>query len=55
LTWGRALQHQVAFVPGHPFYIGREDGNTLRLNNTNTGAETIEQGIARLGRLMAEI
>jgi len=50
----RALKQQVAFVPGHPFYLGRNDSNSLRLNYTNTDVATIERGISRLGTLMAE-
>jgi 2-aminoadipate transaminase len=49
-----ALQHQVAFVPGHPFYIGGVDSNELRLNFTNADAATIERGIERLGGVMGE-
>lgn len=48
----KAMQQQVAFVPGHPFYIGKNDSNTLRLNYTNADAETIEQGIKRLGKIL---
>lgn len=48
----KTLQHQVAFVPGHPFYIDKRDSNTLRLNYTNASMEMIEQGIARLGEVM---
>jgi len=48
----KALQQQVAFVPGHPFYIGKNDSNTLRLNYTNADVATIEQGIQRLGAVM---
>lgn len=50
----KALKQQVAFVPGHPFYLGRDDSNNLRLNYTNTDVATIERGISRLGALMAE-
>ena len=49
-----AIAEQVAFVPGHPFYVGRHDSNTLRLNYTNANEATIAQGIERLGRVMAE-
>lgn len=48
----KALEQQVAFVPGHPFYINKSDSNTLRLNYTNASMEMIEQGIARLGEVM---
>lgn len=49
-----AVARQVAFVPGHPFYVGRHDSNTLRLNFTNTDESIIGDGIARLGRVLTE-
>lgn len=49
-----ALKRQVAFVPGHPFYIGGGDSSELRLNFTNADAATIERGIERLGGVMAD-
>ncbi len=48
----KALQQQVAFVPGHPFYIDKNDSNTLRLNYTNADRKMIEQGIAMLGEVI---
>ena len=44
-----ALENGVAFVPGHPFYVDRDDSNTLRLNYTNADTATIDDGIRRLG------
>ena len=44
-----ALEKNVAFVPGNPFYINQDvDVNTLRLNYTNADSPTIEEGIKRL-------
>lgn len=51
----KALEKKVAFVPGDPFYINKKDVNTMRLNYTNADSETIEEGIKRLGELLAEI
>jgi len=51
----RAMAEKVAFVPGHPFYLDRNDSNDLRLNFTNAEPEAIESGIARLGRAMATL
>ncbi len=51
----KALEKKVAFVPGDPFYINKKDVNTMRLNYTNADCETIEEGIKRLGELLAEI
>ncbi|NJN28000.1 MAG: PLP-dependent aminotransferase family protein [Cyclobacteriaceae bacterium] len=44
-----AIQNKVAFVPGHPFYIGKKETNTLRLNFSSVDEATIELGIGRLG------
>ena len=48
----KAIEKQVAFVPGDPFYIDGREANTLRLNYTNCDEETITEGIRRLGELM---
>ncbi len=53
-----AIKNKVAFVPGHPFYIGKSETNTLRLNFSSVDKETIEIGIRRLGdalRTMLEV
>lgn len=47
-----AIKNQVAFVPGHPFYIGKTETNTLRLNFSNVDELTIEIGIERLGKAL---
>lgn len=49
-----ALEKKVAFVPGDPFYIDVNNAGTMRLNYTNADCETIEEGIRRLGELLAE-
>lgn len=48
----RAIKEQVAFVPGHPFYIGRAWTNDLRLNFSCVDEATIATGIARLARVL---
>ncbi len=45
-----ALTHDVAFVPGSPFYTGTPDPRTLRLSFTTHAPEEITEGLARLGR-----
>jgi 2-aminoadipate transaminase len=50
-----AIKKKIAFVPGHPFYIGREETNTLRLNFSNVDEDTIENGIQRLGEALKEL
>ncbi|RAK10247.1 2-aminoadipate transaminase [Halanaerobium saccharolyticum] len=43
-----AIEKKVAFVPGGPFYINKDDINTLRLNFSCVDEENIEIGIKRL-------
>ncbi|MFV0422914.1 PLP-dependent aminotransferase family protein [Oleidesulfovibrio sp.] len=49
----RAIERNVAFVPGRPFYV---DGttNTFRLNYSNASEDTIREGISRLGSCLRE-
>ncbi len=51
----RALARKVAFVPGAPFYVGRSDANTLRLNFSSVDVKTIEEGIGRLADAVREV
>ncbi|GAA0267775.1 PLP-dependent aminotransferase family protein [Cryptosporangium japonicum] len=44
-----ALAHDVAFVPGAPFYAGEPDRATLRLSFTTNSPEAIQEGMKRLG------
>lgn len=50
-----AIKNKVAFVPGHPFYIGKTETNTLRLSFSNVDEESIEIGIKRLGQALKEL
>lgn len=43
-----ALRHDVAFVPGAPFYAADPDPRTLRLSFTTHPPEQIVEGLARL-------
>jgi len=45
----QAAKEKVIFVPGDPFYIGRKNVNTLRLNFSCTDIATTQKGIERLG------
>jgi 2-aminoadipate transaminase len=45
-----AAKDRVCIVPGHPFYIGKEDVATLRLSFSCVDEPTIEEGIRRLGK-----
>ena len=44
----RALEHDVAFVPGYPFFAGPPDDATLRLSFTAHGPAEIAEGLRRL-------
>jgi 2-aminoadipate transaminase len=46
----RALDHDVAFVPGHPFFAGEPDRATLRFSFTTHPPAEIAEGLARLRR-----
>ena len=47
-----ALAHDVAFVPGAPFFAGAPDRSTLRLSFTTNTPAQIAEGMARLGRAL---
>ena len=42
----KAMEKKVAFVPGDPFYVGKSDVNTFRLNYTNSTDEVIKESMA---------
>lgn len=44
----RAVRHEVAFVPGTPFFAGHPDPRTLRLSFTTHPPEEIAEGLRRL-------
>ncbi|MEA2192526.1 MAG: 2-aminoadipate transaminase, partial [Solirubrobacteraceae bacterium] len=46
----RALEHDVAFVPGSPFFAREPDPRTLRLSFTTHVPGEIAEGLARLRR-----
>ena len=48
----KAMEKKVAFVPGDPFYAGKTNVNTFRLNYTNSTPETIREGITRLAEVL---
>jgi 2-aminoadipate transaminase len=47
-----AVEEGVAFVPGRGFYATGGGENTMRLNFSNANEEQLQQGIARLGRVL---
>ena len=48
----KALERNVAFVPGDPFYPEPGARSTMRLNFTNADEETIRSGIKRLAEVI---
>jgi len=51
----RALEQNVAFVPGSSFFPNGGHENTMRLNFSNMPEERIAEGIARLGAVLREL
>lgn len=50
----KAIAQNVAFVPGAPFFANEPQANTLRLSFVTVPPQKIEEGIARLGRLLKD-
>ena len=50
--WRRALEKNVAILPGTPFYTDGGGDSGVRLNFTNADAEDIRTGISRLAGVM---
>lgn len=50
-----AIKQKVAFVPGNPFYVDKENVNTLRLNFSCSEEAEIEEGIKRLGHVLKKL
>ncbi|MCX5060535.1 PLP-dependent aminotransferase family protein [Streptomyces sp. NBC_00452] len=50
----RVVRHDVAYVPGAPFYAGDPDRSTLRLCFVTQTPEEIGEGLRRLGEALGE-
>jgi 2-aminoadipate transaminase len=50
-----AVEHRVAYVPGTAFYPDGSGRNRMRLAFCYPTEERIEEGVRRLGRLLAEV
>lgn len=48
----KAIEQNVAFVPGAPFYANDPQANTLRLSFVTVPADKIESGMQKLGALL---
>ena len=50
----KAVERNVAFVPGAPFYAGEGDARTLRLSFVTASVEEIDTAIAALAQTVRE-
>ena len=50
----QCLEHNVAFVPGDPFFAGKPQPGTFRLNYSNMQEDQIEVGFKRLGEALSQ-
>jgi 2-aminoadipate transaminase len=50
----RALQRNVAFVPGRGAYLDGRGGSSMRLNFSGVGDADIREGVRRIGEVVAE-
>jgi 2-aminoadipate transaminase len=50
----RALQRNVAFVPGRGAYLDGRGGSSMRLNFSGVGDADIREGVRRIGEVIAE-
>ena len=50
--FNRAVDNQVVFVPGDPFYTGAQRRSTLRLNFSCVNENLAEKGIIRLAEVI---
>lgn len=48
------LKHNVAFVPGDPFFAGKPQPGAFRLNYSNAPEEQIKKGMKQLGEALQE-
>jgi 2-aminoadipate transaminase len=50
----RALQRNVAFVPGRAAYLDGRGAASLRINFSGVGEDDIREGVRRIGEMVAE-
>ncbi|MEJ6399822.1 aminotransferase-like domain-containing protein [Nicoliella lavandulae] len=49
------IKHDVAFVPGAPFFPDNPEVNTMRLNYSNRSVEEIKSGMKTMGTVIASL
>jgi 2-aminoadipate transaminase len=50
----RALEENVAFVPGRGAYLDGRGGSSMRLNFSGVGEDDIREGVRRIGKVVRE-
>jgi 2-aminoadipate transaminase len=50
----RALEENVAFVPGRAAYLDGRGGSSMRLNFSGVSEEDIREGVRRIGQVVSE-
>jgi 2-aminoadipate transaminase len=50
----RALREHVAFVPGRAAYLDGRGGSSMRLNFSGVDEDDLREGVARIGKVVAE-
>ncbi len=50
----RALQENVAFVPGRAAFLDGRGGSSMRLNFSGVGDDEIREGVRRIGEVVRE-
>ena len=51
----KALEENVAFVPGGSFFPNGGNENTFRMNYSNMDEDRIVEGVKRLGKVLREM
>lgn len=51
----RAIQREVAFVPGEAAFLDGRGGNSMRLNFSYNDEDTIAEGVRRLGEVIGDL
>ena len=50
----RALQENVAFVPGRAAFLDGRGGSSMRLNFSGVAEDDIREGVRRIGKVVRE-
>jgi 2-aminoadipate transaminase len=51
-VFDEAIEENIAFVPGDPFYVRAVNANTMRINFSCVDEKTIETGIKKFGEIL---